>query len=109
MNFTPTLRRISHDCDLLVPHCARTARQRKLLRPTDWERFQGFLATVKLFTPLNGAKTFTGRMSFADGTVTLDLSAVKQKGKKKKGVETQPEKVDIPLRDIEKANLVAEI
>ena len=83
--------------------------ERKLLRPTDWERFQGFLVTAKLFTPVNGAKVLTGRMTISGDTVTLDLSAVKQKGKRKKGVEATPERVDVPLREIEKANLVAEI
>ena len=84
--------------------------ERKLYRPLDWERFQGFLVTAKLFTPLNGARIITGRMSFAGGTATFDLSAVKQKGKRKKGIEAPPaEKVDVPLSEIEKANLVAEI
>ncbi|MGI4755368.1 MAG: ribosome maturation factor RimP [Janthinobacterium lividum] len=83
--------------------------ERKLLRPSDWERFQGFLVTVKLFSPLNGTKVLTGRMTLASDVVTLDLSAVKAKGKRKKGVEPPPEKVEIPLGEIEKANLVAEI
>lgn len=83
--------------------------ERKLLRPSDWERFQGFVVTAKLFTPVNGSKVITGRMSLAGDVVTLDLLAIKQKGKRKKGVEVQPERVEIPLRDIEKANLVAEI
>ena len=84
--------------------------ERKLYRPLDWERFQGFLVTAKLFTPLNGARIITGRMSFAGGIATFDLSAVKQKGKRKKGIEAPPaEKVDVPLSEIEKANLVAEI
>ena len=84
--------------------------ERKLVRPSDWERFQGFLVTAKLFTPVNGVKLLTGRMSFADGIATFDPSAVKQKGKRKKGAEAAPpETVSIPLSEIEKANLVAEI
>jgi len=82
--------------------------ERRLFKPADYQRFQGFLVAVKLFTPVNSMKLLTGRMSFADDSVTLDLSAVKQKGKKKKGAEVQPETVTIPLRDIEKAHLVAE-
>ena len=39
--------------------------ERKLLRPSDWERFQGFLVTAKLFTALNGAKVLVGRMTLA--------------------------------------------
>ncbi|MGI4853384.1 MAG: ribosome maturation factor RimP [Janthinobacterium lividum] len=83
--------------------------ERKLLRPSDWERFQGFVVTAKLFTALNGVKVLVGRMTLAGGVVTLDLSAVKQKGKRKQGAVAPPEKVEIPLRDIEKASLVAEI
>jgi ribosome maturation factor RimP len=40
-------------------------------------------------------------------TITLDLSAVKQKGKAKKTLTTQT--VEISLANVEKANLVAEI
>ena len=83
--------------------------ERNLYRPADYQRFSGFLAEVKTFQAVNGLKKLTGRMSFADDTVTLDLSAVKAKGRKKKGVEPAPETVSIPLRDIEWAHLVAEI
>jgi ribosome maturation factor RimP len=83
--------------------------ERKLYRAADYERFAGFLVTAKLFTAVNSLKTVTGRMTFAGGNVTFDLSAVKQKGKKKKGTEAPPETVTVPLNDIEKANLVAEI
>jgi ribosome maturation factor RimP len=84
--------------------------ERKLVRPSDWERFQGFIVAAKLFTAVNGVKLLTGRMTFADGIATFDPSAVKQKGKRKKGVEPPPaEKVTVPLSEIEKANLVAEI
>lgn len=83
--------------------------ERRLYKPADYKRFQGFLVAVKLFTAVNSMKTLTGRMTFADDSVTLDLSAVKQKGKKKQGAAPPPQTVTIPLRDIEKANLVAEI
>lgn len=83
--------------------------ERKLYRAADYERFSGFVVTAKLFTAINSMKTLTGRMTYADDVVTLDLAAVKQKGKKKQGATPPPEKVTIPLRDIEKANLVAEI
>jgi ribosome maturation factor RimP len=83
--------------------------ERKLFRAADYERFNGFIVTARLFTAINSMKTLTGRMTFADDVVTLDLAAVKQKGKKKQGATPPPEKVTIPLRDIEKANLVAEI
>ena len=83
--------------------------ERALKTEADWLRFQGFLVNVKVFTPINGNKVLKGRMRYADGVVTLDLSAAKQKGKRKKGVEPTPEVVQIPMREIEKAQLVAEM
>ena len=83
--------------------------ERKLYTAADYERFSGFVVAVKLFAAINSMKTLTGRMTFANDAVTLDLAAVKQKGKKKQGATPPPEIVTIPLRDIEKANLVAEI
>ena len=83
--------------------------ERGLYREIDWVRFQGFLVAVRLFAPVHGAKSLTGRMNYANGTVTLDLSAVKHKGKRKKNVAAPPEMISIPLSEIEKANLVAEI
>ena len=81
--------------------------ERQLYRAADYERFSGFLAEVCTFQPVHGSKKLMGRMSFANDTVTLDLSAVKLKGKKKSAASA-PETIDIPLRDIERAQLVAE-
>ena len=82
--------------------------ERRLYRAADYQRFSGFLAEVKTFQPVHGSKKLTGRLTFADDVVTLDLSAVQAKGRKKKGAEPAPETVEIPLRDIEKAQLVVE-
>jgi ribosome maturation factor RimP len=82
--------------------------ERKLLKPPDYERFQGSLAKIQTFTAIENNRHFTGRLiAFANNTVTLDLSAVKQKGKGKKAPAAHT--VEIPLVNIEKANLVAEI
>jgi ribosome maturation factor RimP len=82
--------------------------ERKLLKPADYTRFIGSIAKLQTFTAIQNNRHFTGRItSFADLTVTLDLSAVKQKGKNKKAPAEHL--VDIPLANIEKANLVAEI
>jgi ribosome maturation factor RimP len=83
--------------------------ERKLLKPADFERFHGSLAKVQTFTAIDSNRHFTGRLIAFDGkTITLDLSAVKQKGKaKKKTVSAQT--VEISLANVEKANLVAEI
>ena len=82
--------------------------ERKLLRPADYERFRGSLAKVQTFTPVHNNRHFTGRLTAFDGIqLTLDLSAIKQKGKAKKTLTS--ETVEIPLANVEKANLVAEI
>jgi ribosome maturation factor RimP len=82
--------------------------ERKLLKPADYQRFQGSLARVQTFTAIDQNRHFTGRLTgFDNTTVTLDLSAIKQKGKAKKTLTAQT--VTIPLANIEKANLLAEI
>jgi ribosome maturation factor RimP len=82
--------------------------ERKLLKPADYIRFIGSIAKLQTFTAIENNRHFTGRITaFADLTVTLDLSAVKQKGKNKKAPAEHL--VEIPLANIEKANLVAEI
>jgi ribosome maturation factor RimP len=83
--------------------------ERSLKRAEEYERFAGSLVKVKTFVPVNGSKVWTGRIEgIADGVVKIELGAVKQKGKAKKAA-TASEVIEIALRDIEKANLVAEI
>jgi ribosome maturation factor RimP len=82
--------------------------ERKLFRPEDFIRFQGSLVKLQTFTPVNKNRQWQGRLAkFTDGVLTIDLSAVKQKGKAKKAVTEST--VDIALANVEKANLVAEI
>jgi len=82
--------------------------ERKLLNPNDYERFLGCLAKIQTFTAVDNNRHFTGRLTAFDGrTITLDLSAVKQKGKTKKALSAQT--IEISLANTEKANLVAEI
>jgi ribosome maturation factor RimP len=79
---------------------------RKLYRAKDYERFTG--SRVKLMTrnPVYGNRHFEGRLeSFRDGRLTLDLSGTK---KKKRPAGDVPEKVEIELANVEKANLVPE-
>ena len=80
---------------------------RKLTRASDYERFAG--SKVKLMTrePVNGNRHFEGRLeSFRDGRLTLDLSAARKKNSK---AADAPEKLEIELANVEKANLVPEI
>lgn len=82
--------------------------ERKLIKPADYERFLGCLAKLQTFAAVENNRHFTGRLLAFDGkTITLDLSAVKQKGKAKKTLTTQT--VEVSLANVEKANLVAEI
>ena len=84
--------------------------ERKLFKAADYERFRGSLVKLQTFTPVNNNRHFTGRLTaFEDPKLTLDLAAVKQKGKAKKGAEGAGTTVEIPLSNVERANLVAEI
>ena len=80
---------------------------RKLVRPADYERFTG--SRVKLMTrePVNGGRHFEGRLeSFHDGHLTLDVSTARKKFRPAEGT---PQKLDIELANVERANLVPEI
>ena len=80
---------------------------RKLIRPSDYERFTG--SRVKLTTrqPVNGSHHFEGRLeSFQQGRLTLEMNVGRKKARKGDGV---PQKLEIELANVEKANLVPEI
>lgn len=80
---------------------------RKLSRPSDFERFKG--SRVKLTTrdPVNGNRHFEGRLEhFESGKLTLDLAEARRKFRPKDGTA---EKLEIELANVEKANLVPEI
>lgn len=82
--------------------------ERKLLKPADYSRFKGSLVKLQTFAPVENNRHFTGRLTEFDGlNLTLDLAAVKQKGKARKALTVQT--VSIELANVEKANLVAEI
>ncbi len=82
--------------------------ERKLSKPEEFTRFQGSLVKLQTFTPVNNNRQWQGRLtSFADNTLTLDLAAIKQKGKAKKATTEQV--ITIPFANVEKANLIAEI
>jgi ribosome maturation factor RimP len=84
--------------------------ERKLSRAEEFQRFAGSLVKVKTFTPVKESRVWTGRLTgFADGVLTIEPSAgVKQKGKAKKAAAVA-EPVAIEMKNVEKANLVAEI
>ncbi len=66
--------------------------ERKLLKPRDYERFQGKKAVVTLREPVDGRRSWEGTLAgFADGDVSL---------------ETQPGKtIRFPFDQVQKAHL----
>jgi ribosome maturation factor RimP len=82
---------------------------RKLFRPSDFERFAG--SRVKLTTrdPVNGNRHFVGRLEgFHDGRITLEVEGEAATGKGKKPV-SDGQRLEVELTNVEKANLVPEI
>jgi ribosome maturation factor RimP len=85
---------------------------RKLTTAKDFQRFQNSLLKLMTFEPVNGNRHFEGRLvKFESGRLTIDLEAVKRKGKKKKSAPAEPSGglIEIELTNVEKANLVPEI
>jgi ribosome maturation factor RimP len=82
--------------------------ERKLTSPADFTRFTGALVKLQTFTAVNANRHFQGRLtSFAENTLTLDLAAVKSRGKANKAATATT--IEIPFSNIEKANLIPEI
>lgn len=80
---------------------------RKLSRAEDFQRFAGSLVKVQTFEPIRNNRHWQGRLAAgANGSITIDLEAVRQNSKSRKaGVST----VEIALGNIEKARLIPEI
>ena len=71
------------------------------------QMFQG--SRVKLTTrmPVNGNRHFEGRLEhFESGRLTLDLSGARRKHR---AAEDAPQKLELELVNVEKANLVPEL
>src|SRR5256884_5849482 len=80
---------------------------RTLIRPADYERFTG--SRVKLTTrqPVNGNHHVEGRLeTFQQGRLTIEMNAAR---KKPRPGSAAPQKLEIELANVEKANLVPEI
>lgn len=80
---------------------------RKLTKPEEFQRFAGCLVKVQTFEPIRNNRHWRGRLEEGSGRIiTLDLAAMHQNSKSRKaGVN----KVEIPLENIEKAELIPEI
>ena len=83
---------------------------RKLRTLADFQRFAGSAVKLQTFEPVAGNRHWQGRLTQVDAkTVTLDLSALKQKGKTRKAIaKTNQENVEVAIANIEKANLIPE-
>jgi len=80
---------------------------RKLFRAADFERFQGSRVKLTTRTPVNGNRHFEGRLEhFESGRLTLDLTEARRKHRPAEGA---PQKLELELANVEKANLVPEI
>jgi len=74
---------------------------RRLRGAGDYERFTGSKVKLHTRTPVESNRHFEGRLrGFHDGRVLLEFGG---------GKRTEPRTVEIPLEEIEKANLVPEI
>jgi ribosome maturation factor RimP len=85
---------------------------RKLFRPADYQRFTGSRVKLTTRNPVNGNRHFEGRLeNFQSGRLTLDLSKPKKTNKKslQQKLETAPQKLEIELANVEKANLIPEL
>ena len=80
---------------------------RRLHGVEDYRRFTGSLVKVRTIEPVAGNRHWQGRLTqVSDHAITIDLSALKQKGKGKKANQ---ETSEIEISNIERANLVPEI
>ena len=80
---------------------------RKLTKAEEFQRFAGCLVKVQTFEPIRNNRHWRGRLEAGSGKIiTLDLAAMHQNSKSRKaGVD----KVEIPLENVEKAELIPEI
>ena len=79
---------------------------RKLLKPADFERFQGSLIKFSTHQPVDGNRHFSGRLvGFVDGQLTVELEAAPAG---KKAPQHGAGRLQVAYSNIEKAKLVPE-
>ncbi|MBB6144629.1 ribosome maturation factor RimP [Silvibacterium bohemicum] len=104
------------DVEELVPGAEYTLEvsspglDRKLYSAADYQRFSGSLVKLQTFTAVSGNRHWQGRIAqVGDRGITVDLSALKQKGKGKKANQAvNKDAVEIEFSNIEKASLIPE-
>jgi ribosome maturation factor RimP len=87
---------------------------RKLVKPTDFQRFSGSKVKIMTREPIAGNRHFEGRVRALDDTrIALDVERGKTKGKNKKKNVAQDDgsgpAIEIAMSNIERARLVPEI
>jgi len=81
---------------------------RKLRTAADFERFRGHRVKLTTREAVNNNRHFEGKLeSFENGRLLIDVSTARKKRRPAK--ETEVAKIEIELRNVEKANLVPEI
>lgn len=81
---------------------------RRLHGFADYQRFAGMTVKLQTYAPVAGNRHWQGRLAdVSEQRIRLDLSEIRQKGRKKNSSTEQA--VEIDLANIEKANLVPEI
>lgn len=81
---------------------------RKLVKPQDFRRFLGERVKVMTREPVNGNRHFEGHLESVEEDRVM-LETVSGKKKPKPGHAQAGQKVEIELKNIERANLVPEI
>jgi len=83
---------------------------RKLTKAADFARFRGQRMKLTTREPVNNNRHFEGMLeSFENEKLLLDLSAARKNKKKMRPQEGDSSRVEIELKNVEKANLVPEI
>ena len=83
---------------------------RKLLKPTDYERFAGSLVKLQTRQPVEGNRHIQGRLQgLRDGRISLQIPAPAKRGLGRGTQKVEARAIEIELSNIEKANLVPEI
>jgi ribosome maturation factor RimP len=83
---------------------------RKLTKAADFERFRGHRVKLTTREPVNDNRHFEGKLeNFENGKLLLDVSAGRRGTAKNQLPPSHAQRVEIELRNVEKANLVPEI
>ena len=73
-----------------VFECSSAGAERELKRPSDFQKFLGHNAEVRLYSPVDGSKSHIGTLlSYADGAVTIQTGETSQTFQKSQIAQTR--------------------